>query len=243
MVAAGSGRAADAHAPVAGCTPNNPWELVNAGRHLVPTPGSGVTHDAVAGYEWPLGTLAPGEDAWVGVVVAVSDVGDSAEAVSLALRAAESAGATDPASAPGASAWVAAERVGWDAWHRAETPPPALSPLRLALYRQSTAVLRMAECTEPGPADGEIVASLPPGDRNRAWVRDACYAIAALAASGHAAEARRGLDFLLFRGEAGTYVRVVQGGRDFGVGRPYGISVRRYDGAGREETGANASGS
>ncbi len=136
---------------------------------------------------------------------------------------------------------LAAERANWTAWHAVETPPDGLTPARAALYRQSTAMLRMAQCTEPGTPHGQIVASLPPGMWNITWVRDACYAIAGLVASGHFAEARNALDF--FRhARAGTVRQVFYDGRNFGVDQDYGLSVCRYFGNGDEESDRNSAG-
>ena len=56
---------------------------------------------------------------------------------------------------------------------------------RRRLWRQSEAVLRMGQIREPNTAtrknNGMILASLPPGEWHTGWVRDATYAIVALA--------------------------------------------------------------
>lgn len=134
-----------------------------------------------------------------------------------------------------------AELANWSAWHAVEKLPAGMSETRAALYRQSTAMLRMAQCTEPGSAHGQIVASLPPGQWNITWVRDGCYAIAGLVASGHFAEARAALDF--FRGaHAGRYRAFNYGGRNYGIEADYGLSVCRYFGNGDEESDSNSAG-
>ena len=104
---------------------------------------------------------------------------------------------------------------------------------RAELWRMSEVILRMGQVREPGRAHGQILASLPPGNWNISWVRDMCYAIVALARSGHAQEAWDGLAFML-GAQAGFY-------EDY-VGLPYKISVTRYYGSGMEESDSNENG-
>jgi GH15 family glucan-1,4-alpha-glucosidase len=78
-----------------------------------------------------------------------------------------------------------------------------------------------------------LLASLPPGQWHIGWVRDAQYAIVALARMGHFDEARRALGFFL-DAEAGGYQSY--------VGAPYRLSVTRYFGDGVEESDWNADG-
>lgn len=123
------------------------------------------------------------------------------------------------------------EIKAWSDWHEAVRTPLGL--------RTHTALLRQAQVREPGPGFGQILASLPPGRGNIdstwniSWVRDMAYATAALARSGHLAEAR---DALLFQ------LRAPRGQYEDYVGRPYRISLTRYFGDGREESDCNTDG-
>lgn len=90
------------------------------------------------------------------------------------------------------------ERRQWQAYHAVEPALEGVPPEQQALYRQSTAFLKMGQVRERDrPAsEGQILASLK--DRwARCWVRDASYATVALARSGHLEEAKASLDFLL----------------------------------------------
>lgn len=108
----------------------------------------------------------------------------------------------------------------------------------------------------------QLLASLPPGEWNIAWVRDGCYAIVAAAKhrydakgktiNGYQTEpfwrdsydriAKGGLEFFL-TAQANRYKKFVwKDGIDYGVGKDYQISVCRYYGNGTEESDANDSG-
>jgi hypothetical protein len=121
-----------------------------------------------------------------------------------------------------------AEQAAWSAW---------MDTLRLPedtpLTRQQAAFLRMGQVRTAGGGQGQILASLPPGIWNIAWVRDMAYSVAAFARIGALEEAWQALEFQL-EAEVGDYV-------DY-VGRPYLISVTRYYGNGREESDSNANG-
>ncbi|MGA9118424.1 MAG: beta galactosidase jelly roll domain-containing protein [Bacteroidota bacterium] len=110
---------------------------------------------------------------------------------------------------------------------------------------QSIAVLKMAQVGEnevPAGGRGEILASLPPGEWNIAWVRDGMYAVRALNRLRMFQEARRYLQFML-DAPSGQYVQYVyRDGKDYGVGVPYQVSVCRYFGSGREESDFNDDG-
>lgn len=121
----------------------------------------------------------------------------------------------------------------WDAWRK---PPAAAVALctddEKRLWRQSEAVLRMGQVREPYTATrknyGMVLASLPIGEWHTGWVRDAMYAIVALARMGHSAEAKMALEFFLNAGPVGKF-------KSFVSNQDYRISVVRYFGNGEEE--------
>lgn len=110
---------------------------------------------------------------------------------------------------------------------------------------QSVSVLTMAQVgpNEVFPhAPGQILASLPPGVWNIAWVRDGCYAVTALARMGLFDAAKRGLTFMLSAPSNHYQEFMHTDGRDHGVGADYQISVCRYFGSGKEESDFNENG-
>ena len=114
--------------------------------------------------------------------------------------------------------------------------PDGLDGLEQRLWRQSEAVLRMAQVRErPGENDGMILASLPPGEWHTGWVRDAAYAIVALSRTGHRAEARLALQFHL-----GALAGFFSGPGLLGT--DYRVSTCRYFGNGQEEGDFNQDG-
>jgi len=125
------------------------------------------------------------------------------------------------------------------------TLPDSLSSAERDLVEQSITVLKMGQVSPyegEGRSRGQIVASLPPGGWNIAWVRDGCYAILALSRLGLYEEACDALKFFL-RAQAGKYQTFVYSdGEDYGIGRDYQISVCRYFGLGKEESDFNSSG-
>ena len=118
-----------------------------------------------------------------------------------------------------------------DFWRTFHSVEPIIPDKYKKLYRQSTAFLKMAQSRE----NGQILASLPPGEWSIAWVRDMCYAIAALINSNHLEEAKFGLEFLL-NGKANQFKHFYYMGKDYGVGMDYFISICRYFGNGLEWT-------
>jgi GH15 family glucan-1,4-alpha-glucosidase len=100
------------------------------------------------------------------------------------------------------------------------------------LWRQSEAMLRIAQCREPNRAgfngNGLIVASLPDGVWFTPWVRDMSYAAVALARMGHRAEARAAV-LAYFNARPTGKMKAETAGAD------YQISVVRYFGNGEEE--------
>jgi GH15 family glucan-1,4-alpha-glucosidase len=181
--------------------------------------------DRVQAYTRGLGALAPGASAWWGVAIVFAPAdtdggGAAARDAWTAFRAGRDA------------AQLAADALAeWEAWRT--PPPPGLTADELAVWRQSEAVLRMAQIREPYQETprrknhGMLLASLPPGNWHIGWVRDAAYAVDALARTGHLDEARLALDFFL-GADAGRY-RELFGGVD------YRISTVRYFGDGQEE--------
>ena len=123
----------------------------------------------------------------------------------------------------------------FESWRK---PPPDGTSLcsddEKKLWRQSETTLRMGQVREPNIAGrnnhGMILASLPIGEWHTGWVRDAQYAIVALARMGHWDEAKAALDFLLTNATpTGKYKSKLK------VPADYKISVVRYFGTGEEE--------
>lgn len=204
-------------------SPDNPYQLLGSGADLTDNAGTGGTYDdAAAGLQWSLGSVAQGSVAWSGSFVVLDSGGDVAphiDAVESWLKGRS------------AEQLLADERAAWKSWHKPE--PKGLSAAESALYQQSMAMLRMGQVSEPGKSDGQILASLPPGQWNIAWVRDMAYAVVALSRAGHAAEAKRAIQFQL-GADADKYEKY--------VGHPYQVSVTRYFGDGVEESDSNQDG-
>ena len=193
----------------------------------------------------PAGTVEVGleaaldADGWFGVILSHGAGGD-----------ASAVAATIDAFVAGrsAKAILQAEVDFWSAWHAPEPVPAGLHPYEEALYRQSTAILKMGQVREPGRGHGQILASLVPGAWNISWVRDAAYAIMGLVRAGHHEEAKDALQFMLgaqMRTEGGRNfydVNFIE--RDLGVtlSADYAISVTRYFGDGTEESDSNSAG-
>jgi GH15 family glucan-1,4-alpha-glucosidase len=124
-------------------------------------------------------------------------------------------------------------KAEWEAWRKPPKPEVALcSDDEKKLWRMSEAVLRMGQVREAylptRKNNGMILASLPVGEWHSGWVRDAQYAIVALARMGHFAEAKAALDFYWNAGPVGKY-------KSFVSNQDYRISVVRYFGDGEEE--------
>jgi GH15 family glucan-1,4-alpha-glucosidase len=206
-----------------GATPDNPWQALRAGADLADTADSGVGSDRVAGFQQDL-ELAAGQAGWIGVVSAFASGQDAAPALAELQTA---------FGARGPRAVLELALAEWESWRK---PPPAgLSAGALAVWRQSEAVLRMGQVWETTDrSKGQIVASLPPGMWNITWARDMAYAMVALARSGHHAEAKAALAFVL-GAESGRYAPMY-------VPVPYQVSITRYFGRGKEETDFDANG-
>ncbi|GMV42905.1 MAG: hypothetical protein AMXMBFR64_46210 [Myxococcales bacterium] len=191
-----------------GLSPDNPYAALLAGKDLSDGAASGTMDDVVTGLQWEA-TLAPGGALEAGVLLTTGD----------ALAWAKG----------GPAALLAQEQALWSGWVGALPPFAVSKPAWEQLARRVLPTLRMAQVREPngpgGTPHGQILASMPPGQWNIAWVRDGAYAITALARTGHLAEARAALDFF-YDGKAGDYADL--------VGHPYAVSVCRYYGNGRE---------
>jgi hypothetical protein len=188
-------------------------------------------------------TLAPGSEAWWGVATlfvnddprapAAEEFRDYRSAADMLERWRTFAGERDARQLHDAAL---AEHEAWR-----KPVPEGLSEAERKLWRQSETVLRMAQIREPLQANrenqGMILASLPPGEWHIGWVRDATYAIAALASAGHHDMARRGLEFLL-GADGATHGFFADGY----LGQTYRVSATRYFGNGREEGDFNHDG-
>lgn len=121
----------------------------------------------------------------------------------------------------------------WTAWRKPLPQGLALcTEDEKKLWRQSEAVLRMGQVRQPNTAsrknNGMVLASLPPGEWHTGWVRDALYAVVALARMGHFAETKMALNFFLNAEPVSKFSSYVSGAS-------YRISVCRYFGTGEEE--------
>ncbi len=206
-----------------GCTPDNPFDAVNAGANLADNLGTGgPTTDAVAGMQQSLTDLPVGAAAWAGWYAVLAPDANGA------------------AAAGRVRAWIAgrtsdvllsSEIGGWNAW---VTPAPqGATAAEAAIDAQAQVMVRMGQVTEPGPGNGQILASIAPGQWNISWVRDMAYSTVGLARSGHYAEAKAAIAF-----QMGASV----GGYQMYVGAPYQISVVRYYGNGTEWSDSNSDG-
>jgi GH15 family glucan-1,4-alpha-glucosidase len=133
-------------------------------------------------------------------------------------------------------------KADWEAWRK---PPPAGTSLcsddEKKLWRMSETVLRMGQVREPNiPGrnnNGMVLASLPVGEWHTGWVRDAQYAVVALARMGHVEEAKKAMEFFLLNATpTGKYKSYLRTPVD------YKISVVRYFGTGEEEADFNQDG-
>lgn len=208
-------------------SPENPFTLVQAGRPFADVIGAGPLDDAVSGLQFDVGPgpFAAGSTARIAFVVGWAPSGDSAALIAQ----------LDAWHAGRAPEVIVADALDeWRRWQRAGVVPATASVGdEASVALQSLAILRMGQVLETGAPDGQLLASLPPGQWDIAWVRDAMWAVNALTETGHHAEAERALAFYI-RGPVGEY-------RDY-VGRDYALSVCRYYGNGREESDSNARG-
>lgn len=214
-----------------GCSPDNPWAAVNEGRDLGGC-AAAAGDDLVAGFQWSLGRLQPGETRWVG------------QADLFALGREEDLAARVQAYVDGRSpeTLVEAERAWWAAWAAEGALPGGLSADEEAVARQALAFLKMSQVREAGDAYGQLLASMPLASDgtfshlwNIAWVRDGAYGVMGLLAAGHLAEARDALAFQIQPGKTGAY-------RDYVRGYDHALSICRIYGDGSEWTDDDGTG-
>lgn len=221
--------------------------------------------DAVSGFQWGFGDLAPGAAQWAGVAV-IHDPNP--------IPAKQAQDALDEfVDGRTAEAMLAAEVAAWASLQQGVQVPAGASPTEAAQVRQGAAMLHMGQVREDRyylrewlSKDGEprrtrftglddqpvtlpamikhrgfgaVLASLPPGEWTYAWIRDGAYATAALATLGLVAQSKAALEFYL-DAEAGLF-QSWQELEPYGM-PPYQISLVRYHGFGVEETDFNAFG-
>ena len=188
--------------------------------------------DVAVGFQKKLGA-----DGWMGFATAYVENAADADTVAAEINTWVKARTPDKV--------LADAKAEFEAWRK---PPPAGTALcsddEKKLWRQGEAVLRMGQVREANTATrknhGMILASLPIGQWHTGWVRDATYAVTALARMGHTDEARLALDFFLnaFQmnpGGKGKY-------RSYVNNADYRISVVRYYGTGEEEADTDQGG-
>jgi MYXO-CTERM domain-containing protein len=244
-----------------GTTPGaNPYAQVQAGGDLSDNQPNGTT-DAASAWQFDLGDLAPGQEAWAGVVI--SHWGDPFAAATVQSWLDDWAADRTPAEI------LADERALWAEFHAGLSLPGGTDAYEAEVLRHAAAMLRMGQVRETevylrqwldtdgvvrrtrlpsldAPASlpgvvahrghGAVLASLPPGNWTYAWIRDGAYAVSAMATLGMHDEARDGLAFYL-GAESGRFADWSElGAYDM---PPYLISLVRYLGFGVEETDFN----
>ncbi|MET1250180.1 hypothetical protein ABWW58_15480 [Sporolactobacillus sp. STCC-11] len=234
-----------------GSSDQTPWADVRSNGKLYDrTQDKG--NDLSVGFENRSNDLAAGESKWYGVIIGLtekgneSQLGDDVEALA------------EPALDISPEALLNQEKDWWANWHSKEKMPAGLSDQEQQVYKQSTAVLKMAQVRESGKGYGQVLASLIPGEWSIGWVRDGIYSIQALIESGHYQEARNALKFMF---EAD--MRKTEDGKDnyyqkhyiestdksvptYGLGvdlsDDYLISLCRFFGNGTEDSDPNENG-
>lgn len=181
--------------------------------------------DQVGGFQWNVGPLASGDEAWVGVVwgfAADYDVDTTPTELNAWIDGRAPQDVLDD------------QTTWWSDWLDDGTPPDGLSADEEAVYEQSLVFLKSAQVTEMG-ATGQIVASLPGSSGgstfdhtwNITWVRDSAYAIVALVEAGYTDEPRSALEFLIQDSKNGSYAEYLED-------QDYAVSVCRAYGDGTE---------
>lgn len=203
-----------------GCTPDDPYGLLQAGSNLDDDPGTnGPTTGAVAGFQSSLGAPAANAPAWAGWLTVLAPDANGQAAIE---RVRTWVAGRTP------DKLLADEVSAWQAW--VQPAPAGASTLEASVAQQSQVVLRMGQVAETGTGSGQILASVWPGQWNISWVRDMAYAVVGLVRSGHYAEAKQAIAFQM-QAQVGGYQQY--------VGAPYQISVVRYYGDGTEWSDSN----
>jgi MYXO-CTERM domain-containing protein len=255
------GSSSGASAPAA-----NVFSIVDGGgtTDIPDLAGAAPTADgSVSAYQFDIGTLAPGAEAWAGVAFAHDGDPQAGPAVQKWLDT--------YVAGKGAKALVDEEIAGWAAFQGSLTVPKGLSADEETLLRQSAVMLAMAQNEEDTtflrehlandgdarytrfgttPASknaqlpativhkgkGAVLASLPPGEWQVAWIRDGSYAATAMATLGMKDQAREALQYYV-NAEAGRF-QAWNELKPYSM-PPYQISLVRYYGFGVEETDFN----
>ncbi len=126
-----------------------------------------------------------------------------------------------------------AEQRWWNHWHRLGKAPADIIDKKYEVLLQSAAFIKAAQSRESGPGNGQIVNTLSSSHERSAYSRDMAYSIVALIRMGHFPEAKSALQFLL-NGKSRENVTYRFQGKDWGVGKPYAISLSHYYGIGIE---------
>jgi hypothetical protein len=252
--------------PSASTSADNAYLAVNNGGTADLTDFSGTLPTAdgtVTAFQFGATDLDPGAEVWSGVVFAHHGDPFAVETVKGYLDA--------YVGTKGAKALVDGEVADWKTFQDARKVPTGLSAAEDALFRQSTAMLAMAQVQESeaflreflskdgetrrtrfpsvegGPpatlpttvkhrGHGAVIASLPPGEWTISWIRDASYAIAAMAEAGMKDEAKNALAFYL--GAESNRFQKWDELKPYSM-PPYQMSLVRYQGFGVEETDFN----
>jgi MYXO-CTERM domain-containing protein len=207
-------------ADVSSCNANAYTTVANGGTLTMQASCNGS--DQKNAFAKDLGSIPAGESRWWGVTILFDADGNA--------NTARTAWSTFLAGKTAEQLYTSV-LAEMEAWRKA--PAPGMSPTETRVWRQAETVLRMGQIRESYVESprrknhGMILASLPPGGWHTGWVRDAVYAIVPLARTGHAEEARMGLDFFL-NADAGRYASFLNN-------VPYRISTVRYFGDGQEE--------
>ncbi len=133
------------------------------------------------------------------------------------------------------------EMEWWQNWHKQTLYPEFKNYDAKRLYIQSLATLKMAQCREEFPANGQIISTLFPGNNNSTRLIDQTYATDAFLASGHYKEALNSLQFLM-HGRCGKYKNFEWYGKNYGLLNDYALSISSYYGNGTEKSVHNQNG-
>ncbi len=238
--------------------------LFGGGDLPLPAESPSLADEQASSYQWAIADIAPGESAWVGLVIGHDPNPDFDEGRLAAID--------DWVSGRSIEQIWTAEREGWSMFQDRLLIPEGMSDDETDLYHHSATVLRMAQVRESSywvrptvtdgvprrtgvdsanePVVGEgvirehlgrgaVLASLPPGEWAYAWARDGAYAIVGLTDGGLHEEARLALEFYL-TAHANRYVDFEEL-NDVPLD-DYSLSLTRYHGFGIEESDTTCNG-